>query len=376
MKMSPQLKRATAVIAVAAGLLLGASVQAKDTIKIGFIGPLSGGNAYNGEGARNGFLLALQQANQSDFPYKVEAVVLDDAADPAVGVSAALKLVNDKDVVAATGHWNSAVALATIPVFSRNKMPFIVWGAISPKITEMNVPEVTRVVPTLSAENIPLAKWAVKTKGMKTFAIVSDTSDYGANNTKAFTELVTAAGGKVVSADSAPVGTTDFLAILTKIRVAKPDAVYFGGVVTEAALVRKQMADVGMGKTPMLGISGIFDEKFTELTGRSGDGAIASITKIRDNAKQAAFSQAYDKAGFKEPAGSYGKFAYDAANILLTAIKQNGAKDKVKLAKAIRGMDYQGVLGRTQFDANGQTRLEIDADRHIVKDGKWAELAD
>src|SRR5690606_30423377 len=134
---------ATGALAVVAMTALGAVAADKPTIKLGFIGPLSGGNAPQGLGARNGFLLAIEQANAGDYPYQIEGVVLDDAADPQTGVGAALSLVNDPDVVAATGHWNSAVALATTPVFSRYQIPFMIWGAISPKTTEQNLPEIT-----------------------------------------------------------------------------------------------------------------------------------------------------------------------------------------------------------------------------------------
>lgn len=368
------LHRLLGIAAACTALVAGATVAQADTIKLGFLGPLSGGSAYEGQGARNGFLLAIKQANESGYPYKVEAVVLDDASDPAAGASAALKLVNDRKVVAATGHWNSPVALATIPIFQRNRIPLVVWGAISPKITEANVPQVTRIVPTSSMENQPLADWAVGTQGWKTFAIISDTSDYGTSNTNAFTKYVKENGGKIVSLDASPVGSTDFRPALTRVKSSQPDAVYFGGVVTEAALVRKQMVDLGMENLPMLAISGIYDPKFVELTGKSGDGTIVSVQKIEDNPRLASFNDAYQAAGYKESAGTYAKYAFDATNVLLDAIKRAGIDDKAKLAQAIRDIDYEGAVGRTRFDENGQTTLKIDANRFVVKDGKWQPL--
>ena len=125
--------------AAVAGLLLSAMALAvpahaeKTHVKLGFLGPLSGGNAQQGLGARNGFLLAIEQANAvADAPYEFEGVVVDDASDPQTGVSAAMKLVNDPQLAAATGHWNSPVALATMPVFARFQTPLVIWGAISP----------------------------------------------------------------------------------------------------------------------------------------------------------------------------------------------------------------------------------------------------
>lgn len=364
----------TALLCTAALATGSASVSA-ETIKLGFLGPLSGGSAYEGEGARNGFLLAIKQANESgDYPYTVEPVVLDDASDPTAGASAALKFVNERNAVAATGHWNSPVALATIPIFNRNKMPFIVWGAISPKITEANYPEVTRVVPTSEMENQPLADWAVKDMGWKRFSIISDTSDYGTSNTQAFTNYIVENGGEIISTDSFPVGTTDFRSALSKIKSEKPDAVYFGGVVTEAALVRSQMYDQDMSDLPMLGISGIFDEKLVEITKDKGDGIIASVQKVKENPNLAAFEEDYKAEDYSTPAGTYAKYSYDATNILLETIKNVGYKDKEKLAQAIRDIEYDGAVGLTSFDENGQTQLIIDATRYIVKDGQWQEI--
>lgn len=360
---------AGAVLAVS----LGAAQARADQIKLGFIGPLSGGNAQQGLGARNGFLLAIDQANESGYPHQVEAVVLDDASDPAVGVSAAQKLINDPAVVAATGHWNSPVALATMPIFNRAQMPFIVWGAVSPKITDQNMPNVTRVTPTLVNENKPLAEAIAKEGKVKKIAIISDTTDYGAANTKWFGDFFKAAGGEIVFSDAAAVGTTDFRAMLTTAKAASPDAVYFGGVVTEAALVRSQMADLGMGSLPMYGISGIYDPKFIEIAGKAAEGTIVGIPADQNNPKLDAFYKAYEAKKYAEPAGSYAKYAYEAAQILLEAIKEKGIEDKEALSKAIRDMHHDGILGNISFDENGQIEMNVVIDTYAVKDGKWVK---
>lgn len=366
-------RRTVAAMAIVALAAAGGSALAQDreTIKLGFIGPLSGGNALQGLGARNGFLLALEQANESDYPYQVEGEVLDDASDPSTGVSAALKLVNDPDVVAAIGHWNSPVALATTPIFHDHGVPFIIWGAISPSITEQNFPEVTRTTPTLAQENAPLAEWLAEEAGMKRFAIVSDTSDYGKQNSRVFTGYIEAAGGEVVSTDEAPVGTTDFRAILTQIRSLKPDAIYFGGVITEAGLVRKQMADLGMQEMPLVGISGIYDAKYLEIAGDAADGTIVSVPQVSENDQLKAFEEAYASAAFEDPAGPYAKYAYDSTNILLQVIEEHGPDDREALARAIREIEYDGVLGTTTFDEQGQTQIEVVMEPYVVADGEW-----
>ncbi|RJF91804.1 branched-chain amino acid ABC transporter substrate-binding protein [Noviherbaspirillum saxi] len=372
----PNWKRATQVILCTLSLsALPHIAGAQDAIKLGFIGPLTGGNAQQGLGARNGFLLAIKQANAAGYPFRIEGITLDDASDPAVGVSAALKLVNDNQVAAVTAHWNSPVALATTPVFNRYQMPTVIWGAISPKITEANLPVVTRVTPTLEQENRPLAEWLVKSYNRKKMAIISDTSDYGVSNTNAMSQYFTAAGGTVISKAAAPVGTTDFQSMLTKIKSENPDIIYFGGVITEAALVRKQMMALGMAQIPMSAISGIYDPKYLEIAGSAANDTVVSSPRVPESAALQNFQKAYEAAGFSEPAGPYAKYAYDAANIMLKAIKENGYKDKAALAKVIRSIKYNGVLGQTEFDQKGQTRLPVIIDIKEARDGKWVDWA-
>ena len=359
---------AAAVLALVA-LVTSMNASAQETVKIGFIGPLSGGDAQQGLSARNGFELAVNQANAAGLPFKIEPVILDDAANPQTGVAAALKLTNDPKVVAATGHWNSGVALATIPIFSRAQVPLVIWGAISPKVTEKNNPMISRVVPTLVNTNAPLARWAATTIGKK-IAIVSDTTDYGIANVQSFGDSFKAAGGTIVATESAPVGTTDFRAILTKIKAAQPDAVYFGGVVTEAGLVRLQMVELGL-KVPMIGIDGFYDPEFIKIAGAAAAGTICGIIKETGNPKLDQMMKDYQAAKFAEPAGPYTKNAFDAANIIIAAIKKVGTKDKIAIANAIRETSHDGAMGRTSFDANGQTKLPVTLELREVKNGVW-----
>ena len=244
-------------------------------VKIGLIGPLTGPNAAQGTGARNAFDLAIKQANASGkFPYKIEMVALDDASDPATGVAAALKLVSDPAVATASGHWNSPVALATIHIFHTYRIPFIVWGAIHPDITGFyKYPGVNRVAPTLVQENIPFADWVINELGYKSYSIISDKTSYGELCTKVFTAETEKRAAKILSTDLVSVGTTDFRPILTRVKGLNPDAIYFGGQVTEGALVKDQMEKVGLNKL-LGGISGIMDIKYIEVAGASAEGTL------------------------------------------------------------------------------------------------------
>lgn len=352
-------------------VLTSAPANAKETIKLGFIGPLSGANALIGKGAKNAFLLAIRQANKGDYPYKVVPMVLDDASKPSVGVAAALKFVNESNAVAAIGHWNSPVALATIPIFARNNMPFIIWGAISPKITAQNYTEVTRVTPTSAQENEPLIKWLVQDLCYDEIAILTTSDAYGQGNLEAVKKYAQQYGAEIVAASSLPPDTSNYKPALLKIKRKNPDVIYFGGVIGAAGLARNQMGSLGMG-IPMAGISGIYDDKLIEIAGaKAAEGTIVSVPVVQKNPQLQSFYKTYEQADFNYPPGPYAKYAYDATKILLQVIRKHGVDDSMELAHAIRNIRYKGVLGVTTFNDHGQTQLEIHAEHYVVHDGEW-----
>jgi len=374
---NPRLYRRAALTGMLSAAMLlvtpfGASAQTPGLVKLGFLGPLSGGNAQQGLGARNGFLLAIEQANaQAGARYRFEGVVMDDASDAQTGVSAALKLVNDRDVAAATGHWNSPVALATMPVFARAQKPLVVWGAISPSITAQNLPQVTRVTPTLLTENKPLAEWAVANLG-KQLAVIADTSDFGRANAQSVSDFVRQAGGEIVSTDLLPVGSTDFRTVLTALKGKNVDAVYFGGVTTEAGILARQMREVGLDK-PMLGTSGMYDVEFINVAGEAAQSAIVSYPAAAVTARMQQMEADYTARGFAEPSNPYTKYAFDATNVLIQAINEVGPDNKTVLARAIRGIRHDGASGTITFDANGQTQAPIAITLKTVRNGTWVD---
>ena len=148
---------------------------------------------------------------------------------------------------------------------------------------------------------------------------MTDTTDYGMANLQTFEHFFKAAGGQIVATESAPVGTTNFRPLLTKIKGLAPDAIYFGGVVTEAGLVRRQMVEFGL-KQPMIGVDGFYDPQFIQIAGPAADGTIVGLVKEEGNAKLDQMMKDYAAAKFDEPAGPYTKNAFDAANIIIAAM--------------------------------------------------------
>ena len=95
---------------------------------------------------------------------------------------------------------------------------------------------------------------------------------------------------------------------------------------------------------------------------------------MQTNAKLDEFNKAYEAKGYADPAGSYAKYAYEAAQILLEVIKEKGTEDKEALSKAIRDIHHDGILGEVSFDADGQTKMAVEIDMYAVHDGKWVKM--
>jgi branched-chain amino acid transport system substrate-binding protein len=349
----------------------GAFAAEKKLVKLGFLGPLTGPNAAVGLGARNGADLAVRQANErTDLPYKFELVVLDDASDPTTGVAAATKLCSDPLVAAATTHFNSPVGLATIHIFHRYGVPQMFWGGIHPDITNKNnYPEVSRICPNTLVEHDNLARFVVQKLGYKDWSVIYDMSSYGKSCLDAVKRSLNAMGAKMFSEDGVAVGTTDFRPILSKIKAMKPgpQAIYYGGVVTEAALIKIQMNELGM-KSLYTGVTGLDSETFNGAAKEAAEGTVI-IGKAHID-ESSPFVKAYKAAGYKEYYEATGPYAYDSVNLIVEAIKKAGPEDKKKLAKAIRESEYSGILGVTKFDEFGQT-LSGGLNVKVSQDKKW-----
>jgi len=129
--------------------------EAKDRVKVGFIGPLTGGVSANGIGGRNSADLAVRLRNgDASAKYEYEMVVLDDECKPDVAVQVATKMAADKDIIAAATHYCLVTAIATVDTYHKFGFPVIVWGAVLPDITYRNkYDEVHRVNGTMINQN-------------------------------------------------------------------------------------------------------------------------------------------------------------------------------------------------------------------------------
>jgi branched-chain amino acid transport system substrate-binding protein len=368
-----QLLQSAAALGLGVAWAPGAARAQKKTVKLAFIGPLTGGTASNGLGGRNSFLLAVQERNADPkTKHHYETETLDDECKPTVAVQAALKASSDPAIVAGVTHYCSVTAIATVDTYHKAGMPAMVWGAVLPEITYSHeYVEITRVNGTMINQNQVAADFAVRTLGFKTFAILHDTTDYGRAHAKWFTEFLEQAGGKVLSTQGTAKDQKDYTAELTRAKADRPEVVWYGGLTPDGVRVKVQMDKLGV-RAQFQGTSGIKSDTFNETTGPSAEGALAFVegapTEKLPGGKR--FLEAYAKAGFKEPSEAYGPFAYVAANLIIDAIEAVGP-DRTKVAGHLkRTKNANTIIGPVEFDAHGQNTVSL-ISKYVSQDGKW-----
>lgn len=347
--------------------------SAKETVKLAFIGPLTGGVSATGMGGRNSAELAVKLRNlKKNSKYEYELVSMDDECKPNVGVQVATRIASDKKIIGAVTHYCSAVALSTVKIYHRFDLPAVVWGAVHPDITYGNsYKEIFRVNGTMINQNQVAANFMTG-QGYKKFAIINDTTDYGKAHKKYFSKFIKENGGEILDSFGVTSDQQDFTAELTKIKKLEPEVIYFGGLTPLGVRIRSQMNKLGI-KAQFEGVSGIKSDAYIDgLGSKLAEGTLSFIEGApREKLPGGAFFSAeYKKAQFDQDHEAYGPFAFAAMNILMDTIEKVGPKRKAVVKAMNSGEEYNGIIGKVRFDDHGQNEIAV-ISKYIVQDGKW-----
>ncbi|MGW6413934.1 ABC transporter substrate-binding protein [Streptomyces sp. NPDC055055] len=342
------------------------------TVRIGVDAPLSGGLSGMGAGVRNSAELAVRTANSTGHVPGVtfELTAVDDEADPAKGAANAARFVSDDRLVGVVGPLNSTVARTMVPALSRAGVVNVSPGNTDPALTlgpdwatgTRGRPYSTyfRTVGT-DVDQGPFAARFLHTAGKTRLYVVDDASPHGTAVTSGLTATWRKLGGTVVGTEQVDPAERDFAGLALRVRSSGAEAVYFGGYYDTAAPLSQQLKRAGL-TIPLMGGDGIFDQAY--LTGNpQGDGDLA--TQIGAPATGSAagrdFLARYEKAGYAQPPGWYGPYAYDATWAVIEAVKsvaksQGGTlagDTRAELPRAVAQLAFDGVTGRVAFDKDG-----------------------
>lgn len=353
------------------GLITLGCQKKQDVIRIGIAGPMTGDQAKMGMDFKNGVSLAVEEWNSKGgvLGKKIEMIVSDDQHDPKQAVAVANKMVNE-GVVGVIGHFNSSCSIPASDVYNRAGIPMITPGSTNPQLTEKGYRGVFRVCGRDDQQGKIAAEFVTDYLKLKNVAILHDKTTYGQGLADEFRKFI---GNKVnlVYYGGIVQGDKDFKMVLIAIKSKNPELIFFGGIYPEAGLLAKQAKELGLN-APLMSGDGTIDPKFIEIAGTSAaEGTYLTFSPDPKNIPSAkGFVEKYEvKYG---QIGPYSIYAYDAANILLTAIRAANSTDGKAIIEKLHSMEFDVALGSLRFDEKGDVTVSPYV-VWITKGGKFVE---
>jgi branched-chain amino acid transport system substrate-binding protein len=345
-------------------------------IKIGHVGPLTGGIAHLGKDNENGARLAIEEANAAKIKIdgkdaKFVLVAEDDQADPKVGTTVAQKLVDAK-VAGVVGHLNSGTTIPASAIYNQAGIPVITGSATNPKLTEQGFKVVFRTVGRDDQQGPAIASYLAESKKPKLVAVIDDATAYGEGIANEVEKTLKAANIKVLPREKGTDKTTDWKAVLTKVKGKNADAVFYGGMDATGGPLLKQGRELGVKAVFSFG-DGACTDDMTKLAGAAADGLLCSQAGLPALAADKKFLDAYKKKFNVDPI-LYAPFTYDGANLLIEAMKKANSPDPAKYLPELAKSDFKGATGQISFDEKGD-RKDAEMTIFTMKDGKLAPIA-
>ncbi|MER5641644.1 branched-chain amino acid ABC transporter substrate-binding protein [Kitasatospora sp. NPDC002227] len=369
----------------------GDNAGGSTTVTIGVDAPLTGDLSALGLGIKNSVDLAIKQANDNNevpgVKFKIQA--LDDTAKPAPGQQNATQLVADKSVLGVVGPLNSSVAQSMQQIFNDAHLTEVSPANTGVALTQGEAwasgkkvrpfASYFRTATTDAVQGPFAAQYLFNTASKKKVFLIDDQKTYGAGLAATFKGEFTKLGGQIVGEEHVNPDDRDFNAIVTKVKAAGADAVYYGGEYPAAGPLSQQLKDAGVA-IPLMGGDGIQSGDFIKLNTKSaGDLATAVGLPVESLPSAAKFIADYKAAGYKDAYETYGGYSYDSARAIILGVKavvqaNNGKLPddaRAKVVDAVQKISFDGVTGKVSFDEFGDTtnkQLTV----YVVKDGKWA----
>jgi branched-chain amino acid transport system substrate-binding protein len=393
------LSRRSLLISVSTTVLIGAMAgldlarAADKTVKVGINLPFTGADAHDAELIKDGALLAIDEANAQGgvTGYKIDVLLLDDGTatagqyDPAQAATNARKMVSDKQVVAAIGPQMSGSGKAMSPILSQGDLATITPASTNPDITDPKFagqyrPKgkavYFRTVTTDAFQGPNMANYYADVLKVKSVYVLDDSGAYGVGIADTFQAQAEKRGIKVLGRDQLNPREADYATTLTKIKSLNPDALYYGGVAQAGVKVVKQSFDI-LPQIAKGGGDGMYGAEILRGAGFPAvEGWYATIAApdILENPEAAPVIERFAKKYGQQPE-NYSITAYDAALVILDAVKRVAASGKEVTRDAVRDAiqtsHVKTLQGEITFDENGDLRNREISVFRIVKNDKY-----
>jgi branched-chain amino acid transport system substrate-binding protein len=363
--------------AVALGLSAAGTASAEDTVKIGFILPMTGQQQSTGKQEAAAIKLFMAQHGDTVAGKKIELIIRDDAAVPDNTKRIAQELIVNDKVTFLAGFGVTPAALSVAPLSAESKTPEIVTAAGTSIITEKS-PYIARTSFTLAQSTVPMADWAADNGIKKVVTMISDYAP-GVDAEKSFVAEFKKKGGEVLESIRFPLANPDFAPFLQRAADQKPDAIFVFVPSGQGGTFVKQFVERGLDKAgiKIIGPGDVVDD---DLVNGMGDAVIGTVTAHlysadHDSAANKDFVAAFKKANNGMRPNFMAVGAYDGMRLMYEALKKTGGKtDGYSLIAAVKGMAWESPRGPISIDPDTRDIIQNVYVRKVEKkDGEpWA----
>ncbi|MGM9923810.1 MAG: ABC transporter substrate-binding protein [Bacillus sp. (in: firmicutes)] len=337
--------------------------------KFGVISFITGSGAAYGEAITNGFNLALDEVN-AEGKVKIELAVEDSAGKQEQALSAAQKLMADDSIIGLLGPTLSTEMNVVAPEADLTGVPIMGTSTTADGIPQIGDYVFRNSIPEALAIPASIDK-AIEKYGVKKVAILYGNDDVF---TKSGYDTMKKQAEKkeleIVASETFQRGQSDYNAILTKIKKAKPDLILCSALYNEGAVIMDQARKMGID-APFVGGNGFNSPEIITIAGKAADGLIVATPWFgaKEDVKVQEFNKKYKNEYGKEP-DQFAAQAYDAMKIYAKALEEAGVADRDAFRDALaQTKDFDGILGNFSFDEEGDVVMNPTV--LIIKDGTF-----
>jgi branched-chain amino acid transport system substrate-binding protein len=334
--------------------------EAGDTVKLGFISPVTGFVAALGTDMRRGWEMYWQQNGGKAGDVAVQTVFEDDTGDPEVALTKARRLVEQEQVQLVAGPILANTAYAVAGYVAGKGLPTVQMTGADDLTQRKFNPLVLRVGYTSSQSNFPAGQWAYD-QGHRTAVTICPDYAFGWESCGGFVSAFVKAGGKIEKQVWHPLGTQDFSTYVAQARQANPDVVFIGSAGgPDAILFYKSWTGFGLkDRIPLVGNCCFADQVFLREVGEEALG-LQSFTywsEGRDSPAVQNFVKAYEQQ-HKEIPSLYAAGAYMMAQVVAEALKKTGGR--------IEGADFINAARQVSLSDSLYGALTFDDTNNVV----------
>jgi branched-chain amino acid transport system substrate-binding protein len=337
-----------------AGFLSAVSpVLGAEPVRIGVTTILSGPYADRGQSEQYGVELALQRINEAGgvLGRPVEAFYGDNAADPATGVAATKRLTDEQHVAALLGALATPVTHAIMPVVQEAKTPLVIDISAGQDFVDASGiggnDYVFKTIPSDLDIARDMIDW-LKKEGVHSVAILADDNDFNRTNAASMEKAATAAGIKTLANEVVAKGATDLAPTLARLKALQPDRLVTVLSASSAPFFRAyEQSGGGVALAGRIDLSTAIATLSPQFLAAGGLASAAGVTVFNPSIETPGvkdFIEAYRaKYGLTPTQRSF--FAYEAANLVVDAIRRAGSDKPEDVQKALKSSTMPSLLG-------------------------------